>query len=56
MVVWLLIGAILIASLMGALIVAENFGRRSTARHSMPWVDDGPAPRRTFQGQSSGGR
>jgi hypothetical protein len=50
---WLLIlGATLIAFLLGGLVVAEYLYRRGHRRDSMPWADDVPAPPRTFKSES----
>ena len=39
---WLVIGAILIAFLVGGMAVAEMLCRREKARQGMPWSDNSP--------------
>ena len=45
------VGAVVIAFLLGGLAVSEYHCRNEKTRHSMRWVEDGPAPPRTFEGQ-----
>lgn len=49
---WLLIGAILSAFLFGGLVIADYAYRLGKERQSLPWADNEPAPRRTFQSKS----
>lgn len=52
MALWLVIGATVIALLIGGLIMSEYLYRRGHGRHSIPWSDDEPAPPRSFHSKS----
>ena len=39
---WMIVGATIVAFLLGGLIVAEYLCRRDAARHHMPWVENMP--------------